>query len=176
MLSGGRKKWRTSLGRDGGQEVLTGRKGSRQKKSGDMDGYLGEKRRKRGVDGISVGEEGGPVVGKLGPAVRHSGHYSGRERETIAGKCLCRKEVPSNEIQDDARANLAGKVQTVGKVCSRVKSLISVQSAGNDWGSTQRAFYLLLKANSVLPISSLIGLDLAGPATQGPATLRSSEL
>ena len=85
------------------------------KKSGDVDGYLGEKRRKRGVDGISVGEEGGPVVGKLGPAVRHSGHYSGRERETIAGKCLCRKEVPSNEIQDDARANLAGKVQTVGK-------------------------------------------------------------
>ena len=165
------------MGRDGGPEVLAGRKGSRQK-SGDVYGYLlsrGEKR-KRGVDGISVGEEGGPVVGKLGPAVRHSGHYSGRERETIAGKCLCRKEVPSNEIQDDARANLAGKVQTVGKVCSRVKSLISVQSAGNDWGSTQRAFYLLLKANSVLPISSLIGLDLAGPATQGPATLRSSEL
>ena len=39
----------------------------------------------------------------------------------------------------------------------------------------QRAWYLLL-AYAVPPISSLIGLDLAGPATQGPATLRSSEL
>ena len=106
------------MGRDGGPEVLAGRKGSRQK-SGDVYGYLlsrGEKR-KRGVDGISVGEEGGPVVGKLGPAVRHSGHYSGRERETIAGKCLCRKEVPSNEIQDDSRwseYNAEGLISAVG--------------------------------------------------------------
>ena len=33
-----------------------------------------------------------------------------------------------------------------------------------------------VKANSVPPISSLIGLDLPGPATQGPVNRRSSDL
>ena len=92
----------------------------------DVDGYLGEKRiggcwdQKEGWTRIYL-SGGGLVVGKLGPAVRHSGHYCWDERQSQESACSAGKKSQATRFKMTQRETIFQEKCNCKKKCDHVQ-------------------------------------------------------